>query len=89
MTNKRSNTFKNLRLAQMAISLGINFAIWSFAGYFLGSKIDEKLGSEPWFMIAGILLGIGFTFYGFIKEILVLGKLENRGNQNNNKDDKK
>ncbi|KUO51290.1 MAG: hypothetical protein APF76_17585 [Desulfitibacter sp. BRH_c19] len=66
----------NLRLGQIAISLGINFALWSFVGYFLGSNLDTRLGTEPWLMITGVLSGIGFTFYGFIKEIMVLGDLE-------------
>lgn len=74
--NKKNNTLTNLRLAQIAISLGINFVIWSFAGYFLGTKLDTRFGTKPWLMILGILLGIALTFYGFIKEIMVLGDLD-------------
>jgi F0F1-type ATP synthase assembly protein I len=82
---KKYNSIKNIRLAQLAISLGLNFALWSFVGYFLGSRIDAKLGTAPWFMLIGILLGISFTFYGFIKEILVYGEIEKKLD----KDDKK
>ncbi len=56
----------------MGLSIGINFVLWSFVGFFAGSKLDEKLGTDPWLMLVGILLGIGFAFYATIKEILVL-----------------
>lgn len=87
MAKKRNNTLTNLRLGQIAISLGINFALWSFVGYFLGSYFDTRLGTEPWLMVVGILCGIGFTFYGFIKEIMILGDLEKRAfSKKNGKD---
>ncbi|MBS3970194.1 MAG: AtpZ/AtpI family protein [Clostridia bacterium] len=78
MVKKTNTILKNFRLGQIAISLGINFALWSFVGFFLGSRLDTRLGTEPWFMILGILTGIGFTFYGFIKEIMVLGDMEKK-----------
>ena len=90
MVKKTGTTLKNLRLGQIAISLGINFAFWSFVGYFLGSRLDTRLGTDPWLMIFGILVGIGFSFYGFIKEILVLGDMERKGHsKENGKDDAK
>ncbi len=77
MKEKKSpNIYNSIRLGQMALSLGINFALWSFVGYFLGSKLDERLGTDPWLMISGILLGIGISFYGFIKEIIVISQIE-------------
>lgn len=88
MVKKTNTTLKNFRLGQIAISLGINFALWSFVGFFLGSRLDARLGTEPWFMILGILTGIGFTFYGFIKEIMVLGDMEKKDrSKENGKDD--
>jgi ATP synthase protein I len=72
---KPPSAFSSLRLGQMALSLGINFVLWCFVGFYLGSKLDKKLGTDPWLMIVGILLGVAFSFYGFIKEILLLGKL--------------
>ncbi len=90
MEKKKNNTMTNLRLGQIAISLGINFALWSFVGYFLGTNLDTRLGTEPWFMIVGVLSGIGFTFYGFIKEITVLGDMQKRNIlEENDKDDTK
>ena len=38
-------------------------------GYFVGSWIDRRLGTAPWAMIAGVLLG---TAGGFIEMIRLL-----------------
>ena len=45
----------------MVISIGI--------GYFLGSKMDELLTTEPVFMIAGLLIGVASGFYTVYKVI--------------------
>jgi F0F1-type ATP synthase assembly protein I len=33
-------------------------------GYFLGSFLDRKLGTSPWLVVAGVLLG---TAAGFVE----------------------
>lgn len=45
----------------MVISIGI--------GYFLGSKVDDLLTTEPYFMIAGLLIGVAAGFYTVYKVI--------------------
>ncbi len=45
----------------MVISIGI--------GYFLGTRIDELLTTEPIFMIAGLLIGVASGFYTVYKVI--------------------
>ena len=85
---KLSNfNMRNMRLGHMALSIGINFVFWSAIGFFLGRWLDEMLGTEPWLMILGIVSGIGFSFFGFIREIIILGDMEKR-ERNAAKDDK-
>ncbi|MET0387859.1 MAG: AtpZ/AtpI family protein [Polyangiales bacterium] len=44
-------------LAKMT-SVGIEFSISTLIGLLGGQWIDEKLGSQPWLMIVGLLLGV-------------------------------
>jgi F0F1-type ATP synthase assembly protein I len=38
-------------------------------GYFLGSYLDKKFNSSPWFMLSLIILGITASFIEFFKLI--------------------
>ncbi|MEW6624186.1 MAG: AtpZ/AtpI family protein [Bacillota bacterium] len=78
--------FKSIRLGHMAVSLGIGFIIWSFLGFYGGRLLDQKFGTEPWLMVLGILLGISFALYGFVKEMLVLTKAESNTDSSKKKE---
>ncbi len=43
-------------------------------GSLLGWWLDKKLGTNPWLLVAGSLLGIGTGFYAFFKALTSLGK---------------
>ena len=54
-------------------------ASWQLAGSvglgtLLGWWLDKKLGTGPWLLVGGALLGIGIGFYAFFKALTVLGK---------------
>jgi len=51
---------------QLAGSVGL----WTVVGWFL----DKKLGTSPWLLVAGALLGIGLGFYLFFKILMKLEK---------------
>jgi len=34
-----------------------------YAGYCLGSSLDRKLHSEPWFMFLGVVCGVGLGLW--------------------------
>jgi ATP synthase protein I len=51
---------------QLVGSLGL----WTLVGWFL----DKKLGSGPWLLVAGSLLGMGLGFYLFFRVIADIGK---------------
>jgi len=51
---------------QLVGSLGL----WTVVGWFL----DKKLGTGPWLLVTGSLLGIGLGFYLFFRVIADIGK---------------
>ncbi|KUK11108.1 MAG: hypothetical protein XD50_0553 [Clostridia bacterium 41_269] len=52
----------------MGISFGIAMAIRLAIFYYLGRWADEKLGTNPWLTLVGILLAIGMSFHHLITE---------------------
>lgn len=51
------------------LGIGWFFVFSILLGLFTGKFIDEKLGSEPFFMLAGIIFGIIAGMYEVIKKI--------------------
>jgi len=54
-------------------------ASWQLAGAvglgtLAGWWLDKKLGTGPWLLVAGALLGIGLGFYLFFKILMTLDK---------------
>ncbi|TMA29299.1 MAG: AtpZ/AtpI family protein [Deltaproteobacteria bacterium] len=47
-----------------------SLALWTLIGWFL----DGKLGTGPWLLVTGSLLGIGLGFYLFFRVIAAIGK---------------
>ena len=60
---------------------GIGFFIaGSIIGGLLGGKwLDNKLNTEPAFLIAGIVLGIAFAYYGVYKTLKPIVDSINKG----------
>lgn len=50
-------------------SFGFTTAGAVAGGYFLGSYLDKKFNSSPWFMLSLIILGITASFIEFFKLI--------------------
>lgn len=59
---------KDLKNGIKYASLGIEFASMILGLGFVGYYIDKKIGSAPWFLIAGI-------FFGFVSGIYRLYKI--------------
>lgn len=60
------------------LGLGMFFTISIAGGLLLGWWIDKKLGTEPWLMLLGIILGFIVSFYHFFKVVL---DVEKKGNK--------
>ncbi len=56
------------------INLGAIFASCLVLGMLFGHWLDTKLGTEPWLLLAGCLLGIVSGFYEFFKVVLRKGQ---------------
>ena len=56
------------------LTLGIQLALGVVAFFFLGKWLDSLFATEPWLMIAGLVLGSGGGLFKFIRTALVMGK---------------
>ncbi len=52
------------------LNLGWTFAATMAAGVLGGWWLDEKLGTRPWLLLAGALLGIVTAFVSFFRTVL-------------------
>ncbi|MGB9663133.1 MAG: AtpZ/AtpI family protein [Moorellaceae bacterium] len=65
----RKDLWNYAKYANLAISLAVTLGTSIFLGFWLGNWLDRRLGTYPWLMLAGILLGVGVGFYSLLKEI--------------------
>ena len=62
------------RILGIVGSFGFTMAGAVAGGYFLGSYLDKKLNTAPWFMLSFIMLGIAGSFIEFFKLIKKLSR---------------
>lgn len=62
--------------AQLA-GIGLQFALVLVAFLFAGKWLDERLGTEPWLLMAGVFLGFGLSVFWMYRR-LVLGDKDKR-----------
>lgn len=55
-------------LQAMAVTtmIGAEMAITVTMGFFTGRLLDRQFGTDPWLMVAGILLGVAAGIWGII-----------------------
>lgn len=51
-------------------SEGTQLAITLLLGFYLGYKVDQWKGTQPWFTLAGAVLGIAVGLYNFLRPFL-------------------
>jgi len=51
-----------MRKAGIASSIGLTMVASVLIGWYVGSWLDGKLGSSPWLMLTGTLMGIAAGF---------------------------
>ena len=49
-------------------SFGLTMGACILMGYYLGTYIDGKLGTAPWFMVILVLLCMAGAFFKFVQE---------------------
>lgn len=52
------NDWENVKALGSIFSLGATVAAGTFLGYWIGSYLDRKLGTEPWFTIIMVFVGV-------------------------------
>ncbi|MGI6533842.1 MAG: AtpZ/AtpI family protein [Peptococcia bacterium] len=60
---------KGWEYINFALSFGLTLAITTYFLYWGGTWLDRRLGTEPLFMLLGILLAVSTVFRQMIREI--------------------
>lgn len=77
---KKDKDNETYRIIGIIGSFGFTMAGAIAGGYFIGSYLDKKLDTYPWFMLAFIMLGIIGSFIEFFRLIKKLFR-ENKNKQ--------
>lgn len=67
MEEKKRKPNEIVRAMAISTALGTEMAICVVLGFYGGRHIDRLLGTEPWLMIAGILLGVATGTFAIMK----------------------
>jgi len=67
-----------LREAAPLLSLGTTLAVTVAAALGLGYWLDARLGTHPWFLLAGGSLGVAVALYQFIRTVTRYSTKTNR-----------
>jgi ATP synthase protein I len=60
-----TRTSRKLRAARLA-SVGIELAVSIIVGLLGGRWLDQELGTDPWLMLVGLLIGVAAGFRSLI-----------------------
>ncbi|AQS60382.1 AtpZ/AtpI family protein [Desulforamulus ferrireducens] len=55
-----------LRAFALASTIGVEIAIATVVGFQVGQWLDSKFHTDPWLMLAGLLLGMAAGMWGVI-----------------------
>ena len=59
------------------VGLGVQFVVTILVCLFVGQWLDRKLGTTPWLLLAGVLLGAALGFWTMLR---VAKQAEKKGN---------
>ena len=71
----KRETVQTLRELASYSSLGLTVAFSIFIGLFAGVFLDRRIGTNPWFMLIGLGLGIAAGFTQIVRAINKSSKL--------------
>lgn len=60
------------RYGSIGISWVLTSSIYFYLGYKGGTYVDGRLGSEPWFLVLGLLLAMALSLKTLISEIMAI-----------------
>jgi ATP synthase protein I len=56
------------------VGLGVEFAVTVVLGLAAGYYLDRWLGTKPWLLMVGVVLGGVLGFYGFLRRLTPIGR---------------
>lgn len=70
MSNKKSTGAQIAEMLSLMSQLGIMMVVSIFGCFFIGKFIDDKLNTEPIFMLIFLVLGVGGAFMSVYKTVI-------------------
>jgi ATP synthase protein I len=52
------------------LGVGLQFAVSIVLFVYLGQWLDRRFGTEPWLLLAGLLVGGGASFYSIYRKLM-------------------
>jgi F0F1-type ATP synthase assembly protein I len=53
------------------LGVGLQFALSIVLFLFVGRWLDEKLGTAPWLLLAGVMIGAAAGFYSLYRQLVI------------------
>ncbi len=78
---------QQLRTAARFSAIGIEMGLSPLVGYFGGRWLDQKLGTAPWLMIIGLLLGAAAGFRSVFRLLRESKKVMESDKEESSEDD--
>ncbi|MCK9409451.1 MAG: AtpZ/AtpI family protein [Bacteriovoracaceae bacterium] len=76
MKNEENNAAGMIRSVAPYLTLGIQIAAAVVLFLFVGKYADDVLGTKPWLMVAGIVVGFAGGMIHFFREVVALSNKE-------------
>jgi F0F1-type ATP synthase assembly protein I len=76
---KKNSLVGSLGALSKVGSFGFIMAAAIFMGYYIGSYLDRKLDTEPWFLLLLLILSIIGAFIKFVQSVKEVSGKKNKG----------
>jgi ATP synthase protein I len=60
------------------LGVGLQFAAAILLFLFAGRWLDERLGTEPWLLLMGVLVGAGAGFFSLYRQLVIVPRERER-----------
>ena len=70
MAGQKDRASTTAQMAEFA-GVGLQFAGAILLFLFAGRWLDEKLGTEPWLLLSGVMIGAAAGFYSMYRQLVL------------------